>query len=443
MSTAVLELNDQALLIKTQTGEVYSEPGFSLHTEQGIITGLPARQQAWLQPQNIYREYWRQLNQAPLSGEQQWARHHADIAYAQLHSLLTKAGTPEQLILCVPSTFDDQQLSLLLGLIDAFKTEAVKTTVVSVIDNSLANCLYLEDSIESPENIKSSEKQTLHVDLQMQQMIVSQVSFERNSLRVEAHQVIPDIGASHIYNALASYIRDLAIKNHRFDPLHTSEGEQAIYDQLPNLGARFGGISECELILSSPRGDLPILLRKSELEALLEPRLQSLTRLISKKSAADITLSHNTKLISALHSGFSRARQLNETQAVDNCLRGYDSLLKHSENLHRITAIEQTVSYTGRRKTDIAPPKPATHLLYQGRAWPLNEPVSIGIDGKRLNITQLVDSRATLVISINNHSLNILHRDNQTSIELPDSAAPGGKIFIGDFRLQLIEVCNG
>ncbi|MDG1819298.1 MAG: hypothetical protein P8H31_05645 [Porticoccaceae bacterium] len=438
MSTAVLELNDQALLIKTQAGEVYSEPGFALHTEQGIITGLPARQQAWLQPQNIYREYWRQLNQAPLSGDQQWARHHADIAYAQLHSLLTKAGTPEQLVLCVPSTFDDQQLSLLLGLIDA-----INTTVVSVIDSSLANCLYLEDYIENLQTIQAAEKQTLHIDLQMHQMVVSQISFERNSLRIEAHQVIPDLGASHIFNALAGYIRDLAIKTHRFDPLHTSEGEQAIYDQLPSLVARFGGISECDLSLSSPRGDLPMLLRKSEIEALLEPRLQSLTRLISNSAAADITLSHNTKLIPALHSGFSHARQLNETQAVDNCLRSYDSLLKHSENLHRITSFEQKVTYSGRRKTDIAPPKPATHLLYQGRAWPLNEPLSIGIDGKRLNITQLVDSSAALVVSINNHSLNILYRDNQISIELPESAAPGGKIFIGDFRLQLIEVCNG
>ena len=43
----------------------------------------------------------------------------------------------------------------------------------------------------------------------MHQMVVSQVSFERSNLRIKAHQVIPDIGASHIYNALASYIRDL------------------------------------------------------------------------------------------------------------------------------------------------------------------------------------------------------------------------------------------
>jgi hypothetical protein len=44
---------------------------------------------------------------------------------------------------------------------------------------------------------------------------------------------------------------------------------------------------------------------------------------------------------------------------------------------------------------------------------------------------------------LNNHSLNIIHRNSEIPIELPETTEPGGKIFIGDFRLQLIEVCNG
>ena len=435
MSTAVLELNDQALLIKTQDGEEFCEPGYALHTEQGIITGLAAQQQAWLQPQNIYRDYWRQLNQAQLPGDQHWARHHADIAYAQLQNLLAKAGSPEQLILSVPSTFDDQQLSLLLGLIDA-----LKTTIVAIVDSSLADCLYLGDSVKG---IKYSEKQTLYVDLQMHQMVVSQVSFERSNLRIKAQQVIPDIGASHIYNSLASYIRDLSIKNHRFDPLHTSEGEQAIYDQLPALTRRISGLSECDMSIASPRGDLQLLLRKKDIESLLANRLESLNKLINKTAATDITFSHNTKMISAVHSGFSAARELNETQGVDNCLSYHQSLIEKSENLHRITSIQELLVNSGRRSTDTAPPAPATHLLYQGRAWALDEPLSIAMDGKRLNITQLVDNSAALVMSINKQGLNIIHRDSTINIELPETAQPGGKIFIGDYQLLLIEVCNG
>jgi hypothetical protein len=65
------------------------------------------------------------------------------------------------------------------------------------------------------------------------------------------------------------------------------------------------------------------------------------------------------------------------------------------------------------------------------------------MDGKRLTITQLVDKTAALVMSINSHGLNIIHRDSATPIELPETAQPGGKLFIGDYQLLLIEVCNG
>ena len=210
MRTAVIEFNDQALLIKTEEGELFSEPGFALHTEQGIITGQAARQQAWLQPQNSYRDFWRQLNQAQLPGDQRWARHHADIAFAQLRSLHSKAGAPEQLVLSVPGTFDDQQLSLLLGLINALEAK-----IIAIVDSSLADCLALQ---EASDNLQSGERETLHIDLQLHQTVISQVSIENQNLSVRAHQVIPDIGASLLYNSLANYIRDLAIDTHRYDP---------------------------------------------------------------------------------------------------------------------------------------------------------------------------------------------------------------------------------
>ncbi len=434
MSTAVLEFNDQALLIKTQDGELFSEPGFALHSDQGIITGLEARQQAWLQPQNIYRQYWRQLNQSKLDNDHQWARHHADIAFAQLKNLAAKAGSPEQLILSVPATFDDQQLSLLLGLISA-----IPATVVAIVDTALADCLSLEDDVHGHEK---PEKHTLHVDLHMHQLVVSQISFEHKNLRIKAHQIIPDIGAAAIYNALAGHIRDLSIKNYRFDPLHTSEGEQAIYNLLPDWIMRFGNASEYSLTLPSPRGDISLVVRKRDIETLLETRLQGLTRLIKKISPNDITYSHNSKLLSTLNPELCSARELSETQGIDNCLSSYEYLLQQSGDLHRITSLKQTQNNSGRRKSDIAPPAPATHLFYQGRAWPLNEPLSITIDGKRLNVTQLVDNNAALVLSICRGELNVIHLDSDRLIQLPNTTEPGEELFIGDHRLQLIEVFN-
>lgn len=439
MRTAVIEFNDQALLIKTEEGELFSEPGFALHTDQGIITGQEARQQAWLQPQNSYRDFWRQLNQAELPGDQRWARHHADIAFAQLQSLHGKAGAPEQLVLSVPGTFDDQQLSLLMGL-----TDALNSRIIAIVDSSLADCLALQNSSG---DLQPADRQTLHIDLQLHQTVVSQIGYEQGNLQVKAHQVIPDMGSNLLYNSLANYIRDLSIDTHRYDPLHTSEGEQAIYDQLPNLIPRFAAAPECELNIASPRGDLQLLLRKKDIQNLLQNRIDSLNRLIEKTAVRDITFSHHARLIPALCSGFDSARELTLAQGVENCLRYRDYLLKRngeeSGELHRITSLKQTIVRSGRRSTDIAPAPAATHILHYGHAWPLNEPVSLRLDGKRLNISRLVDSSAALVISINDRNLTVIHRDNTIPMELPETTEAGEKLIIGDHQLLLIEVRHG
>ena len=125
MSLAVLEMNDQSLLIQTDGGVLFAEPGFACLTAEGIETGESAHALAWRQPQHGYNQYWSQLNQAPLAAKHQWARHYADIAFAQLKHLWQSAGSPQSLIALVPGSFSDDQVSLLLGMIkiDVYELE--------------------------------------------------------------------------------------------------------------------------------------------------------------------------------------------------------------------------------------------------------------------------------------------------------------------------------
>ena len=81
MSQALLELNDQSLLIQADGGPVHAEPGFARLTEEGIESGESARALAWQEPQFSYNQYWCNLNQTPLAASHKWARHHADIAF--------------------------------------------------------------------------------------------------------------------------------------------------------------------------------------------------------------------------------------------------------------------------------------------------------------------------------------------------------------------------
>ena len=106
MTIAALELNDQSLLIQAEDGALHAEPGFARLTEEGVVTGEEARAVAWREPQYLYNQYWSQLNQAPLPVRHRFARHHADIAFAQLRKLWKEAGSPPSLLLLVPGRLD-------------------------------------------------------------------------------------------------------------------------------------------------------------------------------------------------------------------------------------------------------------------------------------------------------------------------------------------------
>ena len=136
MTVAALELNDQSLLIQAEDGALHAEPGYARLTAEGIVTGEEVRAVAWREPQHVYNGYWCNLNQTPLPIRHRFARHHADIAFAQLRALWQSAGSPDSLVVLAPGSFADTQLSLLLGMV-----EALPARTGALIDSGLAACL--------------------------------------------------------------------------------------------------------------------------------------------------------------------------------------------------------------------------------------------------------------------------------------------------------------
>lgn len=428
MSTAVLELNDQALLIKASSGEVYSEPGFALHTEQGIVSGIEARNQAWLQPQNVYRQYWHHLSQNPLRGNLRWARHHADIAFAQLKSLLGHAGQPEKLIISVGANFDDQQLSLLLGLLSAIPTE-----VIAVVDSSLADCL----------NLSADKQKILHIDLHLHQTVVSQINCSGNSIEVAEQRLLGELGALSTYALLANHIRDRLVATFRYDPMHSPQEEQAIYNLLPEWILRVGQQSECPISIPSANGDLALTLHRQELLDLMAPRLTELSALLREMSDHAIHFSQQSRILSVLTDKPDASHHLQNTQGVDNCLHFISSLVDDSQGLQRITSLQQIDGNRPRPAIQTNGPSTATHLLYKGQAWPLNQPLGIQIDNSRIAISSADTNRASLVLIVENQQLKVLQQTVDAVIELPPQARCGENIIINAQRLALIEVRNG
>ena len=195
--------------------------------------------------------------------------------------------------------------------------------------------------------------------------------------------------------------------------------------------------------IPSPRGDLPVMLYKSEVLELLSSRLNKLSSMLRQFADNDVTFSKNARMISILTDEFHASRHLKAHQGVDSCFKFADDLLAEGDNLHRITSIQQLEDKSAKPPLELRPPGIATHLLYEGQAWPLRQPLSITIEGGRVQLLERHDNSATAVLIIEGEAVNALHNHPKAIVELPHIALCGMELFINAYRFELIEVCNG
>jgi hypothetical protein len=429
MSLAVLELNDQALLIHTEQGQSISEPGFAQLTSKGIETGEVARSIAWRSPQSSFNQYWRQLNQLPLPSNQRWARHNADIAFAQIEQLLNATAAPEKLILSVPGSFSDEQMSLVTGLIDASSSQ-----LHAVIDSALAAGLHCQN-------------QTWIVELQLHQTVVSLIQPQdkgtQGSIEVVQQELIPDLGIMTIYNSVARHVSNSLVTEYRYDPLHNSEGEQTIYDQIPTWLSTLTVKPEVTISISSPKGELPLVLRKHKIEELIESRLAKLTEILESTEKNDVVFTHSGAIIGRLVSRFATARLLSADQGCRNCFSVQQEIALESEQLHRIRSLKTGLLSDKITINQTHQSGYATHLLYNNQAWPLATAISIYLKNDQLSFKSGADKDATLALMITDSELGVLYQQPGNEVLLPRSSQPGGSIVIAGHKVKLIEVNNG
>jgi hypothetical protein len=419
MPLAVLEMNDQALLIQAEGGSLYAEPGFARLTAEGIESGEAARASAWREPQHSYNQYWCHLNQAPLPANEQWARHHADIAFAQLKQLWQNAGTPENLVILVPGSFTDQQLALLLGMAGALPARPL-----AVIDSALAACL-------------QAGGERLFVDLQLHQCVLSLCRLQGRQVEISEQEVFPELGAIQVHNTVARHISTLLIDSARYDPLHASDSEQAIFDQAPEWLARLRWEDEVPATLHTRQGELPFILHNAEIRRLLQERMRSIHAFLARYPDSRVLLSHASGMLTGLSDDFAGAELAGKADAVGNVLAHRAAILPQVPELYRVRSLEADWSE--------APPaqlngRLATHLLLDNQALPLHKPVNIRVAGGRLERAGRMDTRAGLTLVLRNQALEMLHNATGLEASLPAHCVAGESVTVGGHQLPLIEV---
>jgi len=444
LSTAIIELNDSGILCHAPdyTEATPTSPGYALLQNQGVITGQQALQQAWLQPQQSFNQYWYQLSLSPHSISNQHARHHADLAYAQLQQLYADTGQPQQMIFAMPSNTTAEHLGILLGLVKASPFNAA-----GLVDAAVAAASQL-----------GLKGKLLHADIQLHTTVLSELISAERVQRQTASQY-PDIPLKAIHDTWAQFIADRFIREYRYDPLHTATGEQQLHDRLPDWIKQLNTETEIETELSAPQGDFRLHIQRSEFIAANQRRWQRLTEALISTPYDSLLLSHRLASLPGVIDSLEAAGHNNiVTLAADAtiaaCVAQGDAIAAAVDNkngdaqLSFITALP-VLSPAGTKQNSSATALrqgTASHLLQGHRAYALAQGLLLLSDGTLLNktgATNKVTEQSLATISLYNGRVVLKQNDNSSAIRCDGdwhNLQSGDVIHIADQTLSFIEV---
>ena len=425
MTTALLEINDFSIKASTSDNNTYNECGFAHVTDSGIITGDKGFEAFWRHPEKCSNNYWLFLDQQPLKTNWKWARHNADLAYAQLDSTLKSIGSPDEVVLCVSNTISVEQLSLLAGLL-----KALNISIKRIVDLNLFAGLAMRQS-------------AWLIDMQLHQatltLVEKSISDDQEIFSIKESETLPNFGFMHICNTIARDISKKLINNSRFDPMHSSGSAQDLYNQIKSNINEFEENNELNFQIKSPSGIVNITINPSELKNLFKKELSKINRkvvnsgdMFSLKDSAHML----EKLldISGNYLGLAPSYDINAIEKLLNTSQ-FDKNKLVKINAIKLAKAEESLPKTRTNHT-------ATHLLYDNHAWDIRNEKSIQYNNQGLQIKVGVDKTFDLAFILKDGKLEIYHQSSSKEIVIPKTFKEGEQIIIDNAKINLIKVEN-
>lgn len=217
MALNVIHVNDISLIGSVATASnTVSSAGAAVLLEDGLKIGNAAQEIAKIYPRKLNDTYWQTPSAEPLSDAPNYVRHHADLIHYQLKSLHKKMADAKEIVLAVPSNMDAEQLSIVLGVAQPLPFE-----FIGLIDLAVVNA-----------SSTGHRGEILHFDLQRYQTVITLVECTEHVARKE-HLIIPNLGMQTIQDKWAAIIANAFVEQSRFDPMHTAQSEQTLYNKIP------------------------------------------------------------------------------------------------------------------------------------------------------------------------------------------------------------------
>jgi hypothetical protein len=372
MSKAVLELNDYSLGLYVDAALVGSSPGYVLATAGKAQFGHHAVEQSRLHPVSTNNEFWYRLSMQPLRRPFAHFRHYADIAHAHLMHLAHISDYQGDIVIAVPGSFSREQLGILSGVIKQSPFNAT-----AMFDASL-----LSAASRTPDG-----GMLIVADMQLHQFSLTVLTSEQQQLRREAVVVVQGVGWDSISNALVQVINDAFIEQSRFNPQHSAQWEQHLYNELPEyLKQLQQGQSDLLVHINTDKASHQARISASELIAAMEPsflkirqQLQHLYHEMGLETDIPLLTSARAARIPGLTSWLQSAgpaisgeelaqaclQAATEMPAAGGVVPYVTSLRVHQQSLSNLNSQQRSANSSAQRPT---------HLLIGHNAFSLDRP---------------------------------------------------------------------
>ena len=363
MSLCIIELNDIAVAASLVQLEPVVSPGYALVQGSKLVVGVDAKKQARLHPQQLNNRFWQRLSMDPISHSGDTVRHHADLAYAHLLQLHELAGRPDEVIFAVPGNFSPEQLSVLLGIAGHCPFKAV-----GLVDSAVAAAAGVE-----------LEGETVYLDLQLHQAVLTRLAVTTDISRVEV-QTVAGVGLLSLYDQWAHIIAGAFIEQCRFDPLHSAPTEQYIYDHIPQYLAA----SDLLIDLEVPQGQ-SIHRARLERELLLQAGAGTWQQVFGRAEAMSaeskyFLLGHQWAAVPGIESYSPHSLLLPTNATASACFEHADLIRSKDDAVSFVTRLPKLKNVlpadTPVKVVAVAvvDPTPPTHVLLDSTAYALTTP---------------------------------------------------------------------
>lgn len=219
MTLHLLDINDCKLAFGTYQEQDF-HPGIAYWDGNNYTFGELAWPKLKRCPTDMLHRYWMQPALEPLTPPLGHARHSADLIHAQLDRITQ--GRATDTLIALPGHYNDEQLSLILGILQATSLEPVR-----LIHRSIA-ITYTQ----------AKAPRILHLELQLHQLAATELHIVDRELTVKRTTTVAGQGLLALRDRLLQVINSVFIDQARFDALRSGKDEQDLADQIDKLLAQ-------------------------------------------------------------------------------------------------------------------------------------------------------------------------------------------------------------